>query len=68
MLFIVLVENACVYTSSISFDWILDSGASHCVAPCKDSFVAYNPGGYVKCLWGIIMFAVLLEWEMSRLR
>jgi hypothetical protein len=46
VLFTVSVEDACVYTSSSSFDWILDSGASHHVTPCKDSFVSYNPGDY----------------------
>ena len=45
-LFIVLVEDACVYTYSSSIDWILDSGASHHVTPCKDSFVSYNPCDY----------------------
>lgn len=44
--FTVSVEDAYVYTSSSSFDWILDSGASHHVTPCKDSFVSYNPGDY----------------------
>ena len=46
VLFTVSVEDACVYTSSSSFNWILDSGASHHVTPCKDSFVSYNPGDY----------------------
>ena len=46
VLFTVLVEDSCVYTSSSSFDWILDSGASHHVTPCKDSFVSYNPDDY----------------------
>ena len=46
VLFTILVEDACLYTSSSSFDWILDFGASHHVTPCKDSFVAYNPGDY----------------------
>lgn len=44
VLFTILVEDACA--SSSSFDWILDSGASHHVTPCKDSFVSYNPGDY----------------------
>lgn len=44
--FTVSVEDACVYTSISSFDGILDSGASHHVIPCKDSFVSYNPGDY----------------------
>ena len=46
VLFTVSVEDACLYTSSSSFYWILDSGASHHVTPCKDSFVAYNLGDY----------------------
>ena len=46
MFFTVSVEDAFVYTSSSSFDWILDSMASHHVTPCKDSFVSYNPGDY----------------------
>ena len=46
MLFTVSVEDACVYTSSSSFDWILDSRASHHVTPCNESFVSYNPGDY----------------------
>lgn len=46
MLFTVSVEDACVYTSNSSFDWILDSGASHHVTPCKDIFVSYNPDDY----------------------
>ena len=33
VLFTVSVEDACVYTSSSSFDWILDSAASHHVTP-----------------------------------
>ena len=31
---------------AVTFDWILDSRASHHVTPCKDSFVSYNPGDY----------------------
>jgi len=46
VLFIVSVEDACVYTSSSGFVWILDSGSSHHVTPCKNSFVSYNPGDY----------------------
>ena len=46
MFFTVSVEDAFLYTSSSNFDWILDSGASHHVTPCKDIFVAYNPGDY----------------------
>lgn len=34
------------FTSNSSFDWILESGASHHVTACKDSFVAYNVGYY----------------------
>ena len=40
------MEDACLYTSSNSIDWILDSGASHHVTPSKDNFVTYNPGDY----------------------
>jgi len=46
VLFTVSVEDACVYTSSSSFDWILESRASYHVTPCKDSFVSYNTGDY----------------------
>jgi len=46
VLFTVSVEDSCVYTSSSSFYWILDCGASHHVTACKDSFVSYNPGDY----------------------
>ena len=46
VLFTISLEVASVYTSRSSFDWILHSGASHHVTPCKDSFVSYNPGDY----------------------
>ena len=46
MLFTVLVKDACLYTSSSSFDWIIYSGASHHLTPCKDNFVGYNCGDY----------------------
>lgn len=68
MLFIVSVEDACVYTSNSNFDWIFDYGACHHVTPCKNSFVSYNSGDYRRVHWGIIIYAILLEWEMSRSR
>ena len=40
------MEDARLYTSSNSIDWILDSGASHHVTPSKDNFVTYNPSDY----------------------
>ena len=40
------MEDACLYTSSNSIDWILDSGASHHVTSSKDNFVIYSPGDY----------------------
>ena len=46
VLFVVSIEDTCLYTSSSRLDWILDSGASHHVTPCKDSFLSYNPGDY----------------------
>ena len=52
VLFTFSIEDACLYTSSGSFDWILDSGESHHVTPCKDSFVAYNPGDYGRVYLG----------------
>ena len=46
VLFTVSMEDACLYTSSNSIDWILDFGASHHVTPSKDNFVTYNPSDY----------------------
>ena len=44
VLFTVSMEDACLYTSSSSIDWILDSGASHHVTPSKTNFVSYEVG------------------------
>lgn len=33
VLFTILVEDACLYTSSSNFDWIFNSGESHHVTP-----------------------------------
>ena len=46
VLFTVSMEDACLYTSSSSIDWILDSGASHHVTPSKTNFVSYEAGDY----------------------
>jgi len=46
VLITISVEDAYVYTSSSSFDWIFDSGAYHHVTLCKDNFVSYNLGDY----------------------
>ena len=46
VLFTVSMEDACLYTSSNSIDWIIDSRASHHVTPSKDNFVTYNLGDY----------------------
>ena len=46
VLFTVSMEDACLYNSSISIDWILDSGASHHVTPSKINFVSYEVGDY----------------------
>ena len=46
VLFTVSMEDACLYTSNNSIDWILDFGASHHVTPSKDNFVTYNPDDY----------------------
>lgn len=46
MLFTASLEDACVYTSNSSFHWILDSGESQHVTPCKDNIDAYNIGDY----------------------
>ena len=46
VLFTISIDDACVYTSSSSFEWILEFGASHHVTPCKYSFVSYNLGDY----------------------
>ena len=40
------MKYACLYTSSSSIDWILDSGASHHVTPSKTNFVSYELGDY----------------------
>ena len=60
VLFIVSVEDSCLYTSSSSFHWILDSGASHHVTPCKDSFVAYNVGDYGRVHLGNNHFCIIV--------
>ena len=59
VLFTISVEDACLYTSSDSFDWILDSGESHHVAPCKDRFVAYNPSDYGRVHLGSSHFCTI---------
>jgi len=41
VLFTVSVEEAYLYTSSSSIDWVLDSGASHHVTPRKNIFFFY---------------------------
>ena len=46
VLFTISIEDACLYTSSCSIDWILDYGASYHVTPCKANFVAYKTGDY----------------------
>ena len=46
VLFFVSMEDACIYTSSSSIDWILDSGSSHHITPCKSNFVSYEIGDY----------------------
>ena len=46
VLFIVSMEAACLYTSSISIDWILDSRESHHVTLSKTNFVSYEVGDY----------------------
>jgi hypothetical protein len=48
VLFTVSMEDACLFVSNYSIDWILDSGASHHVTPSKDNFVAYSSGDYGK--------------------
>ena len=40
--FIVSVEEVCLYISSSSIDWVLDSRASKHVTPCKNNFVTYE--------------------------
>jgi len=39
------MEDACLYTSSCSIDWILDYEASHHVTSRKDNCVAYSSQG-----------------------
>ena len=46
VLFTISMEDACLYTSSSSIYWILDSGASHHVTPSKTNFVSYGIGDY----------------------
>ena len=46
VLFTFSMEDACLYTSSNSIDWILDSGSSHHVTPSKTNFVSYEVGDY----------------------
>ena len=41
VLFIVSMEDVCLFTSSSS-DWIHEFGASDHVTPCKDNFVSYK--------------------------
>ena len=40
--FIVSLEEVCLYISSSSIDWVLDSRASKHVTPCKNNFVTYE--------------------------
>jgi hypothetical protein len=42
------MEDACLFVSNYSVDWILDSGASHHVTPINDNFVAYSYDDYGK--------------------
>ena len=46
VLFTFSMEDACLYTSSSSIDWILNSGASHHVTLSKTNFVSYEVGDY----------------------
>jgi hypothetical protein len=46
------MEDACLFPSNYSVDWILDYGASHYATPSKDKFVAYSSSDYGKLHFG----------------
>ena len=42
VLFTVSLKETCLYTSSSSIDWTLDSREIHHVTPCKNNYVTYE--------------------------
>ena len=46
VLFTLSMEDAFLYTYRSRIDWILESGSSHHVTPCKTNFVLYEVGDY----------------------
>ena len=46
VLFTISIEEACLYTSNSSIDWIVEYGSSHHVTPCKINFVSYETSGH----------------------